>query len=96
MVDAELVRALRPSDIEEVFPVLVVLPTAEVEADVGHKHLAVAFVPAAPLEVVVPQQQFEAESDAGADHELPLARRRPAGPHEAEAETGCQETRGEQ
>eukprot|EP00614_Pseudopedinella_elastica_P005095 CAMPEP_0172594750 /NCGR_PEP_ID=MMETSP1068-20121228/14224_1 /TAXON_ID=35684 /ORGANISM="Pseudopedinella elastica, Strain CCMP716" /LENGTH=105 /DNA_ID=CAMNT_0013392949 /DNA_START=25 /DNA_END=338 /DNA_ORIENTATION=- len=86
MVDAEHVQVLRPSDIKEVSPVLLVLPTAEVEADVGHKHLAVAFAPAAPLEVVVSQEQFEAEFGADAGHELPLVRRRPVGPHKAETD----------
>mmetsp|Transcript_37944 Transcript_37944/g.84797 ORF Transcript_37944/g.84797 Transcript_37944/m.84797 type:complete len:239 (-) Transcript_37944:778-1494(-) len=83
VVDAEDGWVFGARDIQEIATVLVVFPAVEVEADVGHEHLAVAFVPAAPLEVVVPQQQFEAESDADADHELPLVRRRPVGPHEA-------------
>ena len=55
MVDAEYVRVLRLSDIEEVSLVLAVLPTAEEEADVGHKNLAEAIVLILPLWVVVRQ-----------------------------------------
>ena len=63
VVDAEDGWVFGARHIQEIATVLVVFTAVEVEADVGHEDLTEALVPAAPPQVVVPQEQLEAEPD---------------------------------
>mmetsp|Transcript_42429 Transcript_42429/g.72187 ORF Transcript_42429/g.72187 Transcript_42429/m.72187 type:complete len:236 (-) Transcript_42429:532-1239(-) len=72
VVDPALTRVLGLRHVQEVSAVLVVLAAVKVKPDVRGEHLAEAIVPPAALEVVVAQQEFEAEADGRAHCEPPL------------------------